>query len=570
MSSAGAWSRSPRSRQCTSPLSTTPRATGASRRWRTWPSRRFALERNGGFSHGCNAGWRGGPGPLRPVPESRRSHRTPNPWTCSCEYSSNKPDVGAVAPRILHVRRITGLFAAALSAASVDVCAALFLHRVFPAATWTDELVRDPQALRSAEPRRSGCPAPASSCAASVLEELNGFDEGFFMYCEDIDLCRRSARRRPRVALRAPSPGRARGRRVGPEGVAPSGSRREPDPVCEEASQPAAALLERGGVALEALTHPVVSRGGRPVRAGHARSLRAALPRIADELAVRLAERAALWPNGRRHVARCPTSVGRAMCGICGVVQLRGEPRRSRLAGGARPDDGRDDASRPERPRHVQRAGRRARRPPAEHRRRRGRPPAVRERGRHGLGDPERRALQPCRRSATRPARGAATASRRRCDTEILPHLYEQHGHGVPGAAARHVRDRRLGRPRAARASSRATGSGSSRSTTRDADDLLVFASELKSLLASGLVEPELDYEAIDAYLTLGFVPGPRTPLAGVSQADARTPPRRRGRRRPQRARTGAIPSPTPVDGERSTKPASGCSRSSTSRCGCG
>jgi asparagine synthase (glutamine-hydrolysing) len=45
-----------------------------------------------------------------------------------------------------------------------------------------------------------------------------------------------------------------------------------------------------------------------------------------------------------------------------------------------------------------------------------------------------------------------------------------------------------------------------------------VFASELKSILASGLVEPELDYEAIDAYLMLGFVPGPTTILAGVSK----------------------------------------------------
>ena len=49
-----------------------------------------------------------------------------------------------------------------------------------------------------------------------------------------------------------------------------------------------------------------------------------------------------------------------------------------------------------------------------------------------------------------------------------------------------------------------------------EASDLLVFASELKSLLASGLVDTELDYEAIDAFLYLGFVPGPTTPLAGV------------------------------------------------------
>ena len=41
-----------------------------------------------------------------------------------------------------------------------------------------------------------------------------------------------------------------------------------------------------------------------------------------------------------------------------------------------------------------------------------------------------------------------------------------------------------------------------------------MFASELKSLLASGLVPTELDYEAIDAYLTLGFFPAPATPLA--------------------------------------------------------
>jgi asparagine synthase (glutamine-hydrolysing) len=43
-----------------------------------------------------------------------------------------------------------------------------------------------------------------------------------------------------------------------------------------------------------------------------------------------------------------------------------------------------------------------------------------------------------------------------------------------------------------------------------------VFASELKSVLASGLVDTALDYEALDAFLTLGFVPGPMTPLAAV------------------------------------------------------
>jgi asparagine synthase (glutamine-hydrolysing) len=44
----------------------------------------------------------------------------------------------------------------------------------------------------------------------------------------------------------------------------------------------------------------------------------------------------------------------------------------------------------------------------------------------------------------------------------------------------------------------------------------LVFASELKSVLASGLVSPELDYETIDAYLSLGYTPTPRTMLEHV------------------------------------------------------
>jgi len=50
------------------------------------------------------------------------------------------------------------------------------------------------------------------------------------------------------------------------------------------------------------------------------------------------------------------------------------------------------------------------------------------------------------------------------------------------------------------------------------AGDLFVFGSELKSVLASGLVPAELDYEAIDAYLTLGYVPTPRTPLKAVAK----------------------------------------------------
>jgi asparagine synthase (glutamine-hydrolysing) len=104
---------------------------------------------------------------------------------------------------------------------------------------------------------------------------------------------------------------------------------------------------------------------------------------------------------------------------------------------------------------------------------------------------------------------------RTRCDTEIIPHLYEDSGAAFPehlrgmfGLALWDGRERRavIARDRL----------GIKPLYYAEADDVLVFASELKSLLASGLVGTELDYEAIDMLLTLGFVPGPLTPLAQV------------------------------------------------------
>jgi asparagine synthase (glutamine-hydrolysing) len=108
---------------------------------------------------------------------------------------------------------------------------------------------------------------------------------------------------------------------------------------------------------------------------------------------------------------------------------------------------------------------------------------------------------------------GHAFASR--CDTEVLPHLYEQLGADFPrqlrGMFAVAVWDGSLRRLVLAR-----DRLGIKPLYYALSGDLLVFASELKSLLASGLVGGELDYGAIDAYLTLGFFPGPRTPLREV------------------------------------------------------
>ncbi|MFL6193316.1 MAG: asparagine synthase (glutamine-hydrolyzing) [Thermoanaerobaculia bacterium] len=47
------------------------------------------------------------------------------------------------------------------------------------------------------------------------------------------------------------------------------------------------------------------------------------------------------------------------------------------------------------------------------------------------------------------------------------------------------------------------------------------FASELKSLLAGGLIEPEVDPEALDLYLAYGYVPAPWTIFRGAAKLPA-------------------------------------------------
>ena len=106
---------------------------------------------------------------------------------------------------------------------------------------------------------------------------------------------------------------------------------------------------------------------------------------------------------------------------------------------------------------------------------------------------------------------------RTNCDTEALPHMYEQHGFGVPerlrGKFAIAVWDTVNHRGLIAR-----DRLGIKPLYYAFVDDSVVFGSELKAILASGLVRPELSLDAIAAYLTFGFVPGSLTPFTGIKK----------------------------------------------------
>ena len=121
-----------------------------------------------------------------------------------------------------------------------------------------------------------------------------------------------------------------------------------------------------------------------------------------------------------------------------------------------------------------------------------------------------------------RAAARSATRFRTRSDTEVIVHAWEEWGEDCVAALPRHVRLRAVGPQARRRCSWRATGSASSRCTTRCLPDgMLVFGSELKALLAHPGLPREIDPLRGRGVLRLGYVPEPRTIFSGVVQAAA-------------------------------------------------
>jgi hypothetical protein len=233
------------------------------------------LTTNNGFAHGCNVGWKLASEPfvLFLNPDATIDPESLGRLVGVLEAD---PQVGLVAPRIaepdgaLHhsLRRFPRLRS--------TYAQALFLHRLFPRASWTDEMIRTEETY--AEP---GSPDWVSGACMllrrSALEELGGLDEGFFLYCEDTDLCLRmweaghAVRFEPRAEIHH-------------VGGASSGAG-ETQPIVAR-SRVLYARKHRGrrvtrlealGVALGEATH-VVAAARRPAsRRGHARALRAAV-----------------------------------------------------------------------------------------------------------------------------------------------------------------------------------------------------------------------------------------------------------------------------------------------------
>jgi len=266
---------------CVEPLASAPdahvivvdnaSADGSLEAVRHLPVTAIQLARNGGFATGVNAGWRAGSAPFVLIlnPDARIDAAS---LRALARVLDEEPRVAAVAPRIHHDDGSLDFSQRLFPRLRSTYAQALFLHRMFPRATWTDELVRDEEAYR-----QRGTPQWVSGACILVrreaLVELEGLDEEFFMYSEDIDLCRRLWSTGYEIVFEPSAVVVHVGGSSAPRaGLLPTlaASRVR---YARKHHGGLVAFLERVGVALGAATHALVGRGGRAARAGHARAL---------------------------------------------------------------------------------------------------------------------------------------------------------------------------------------------------------------------------------------------------------------------------------------------------------
>jgi N-acetylglucosaminyl-diphospho-decaprenol L-rhamnosyltransferase len=242
---------------------------------RALPVTSIQLDRNGGFAHACNVGWRAGHAPyvLFLNPDARIPAES---LARLVDVLESDRAVGVAGPTVCESDGSLDFSQRRFPRLRSTYAHALFLNKVFARAPWSSELVQDPR-----DYEQPGSPDWVSGACMlvrrSVLETVGGWDEGFFMYCEDKDLCRRvraaGFENRYEPAAVVIHEGGASAPRAALMPVLAASRLR----YAEKHQAPAVALLERAGVGLTGFTHMIVSRGGKATRAGHAASLLVAL-----------------------------------------------------------------------------------------------------------------------------------------------------------------------------------------------------------------------------------------------------------------------------------------------------
>ena len=155
------------------------------------PLTAIQLDENRGFGSGCNVGWHSGSSPyvLFLNPDARFSADGIRQLVERLEESG----AGVAAPRVVDMTGETLPSLRHFPAVVSIFGQALFAHHLFRKASWADDVIRDPEVYE----REAVHEWASGACLLfrrELLEEVGGFDEGYFLYCEEVDLCYRMRR----------------------------------------------------------------------------------------------------------------------------------------------------------------------------------------------------------------------------------------------------------------------------------------------------------------------------------------------------------------------------------------
>ena len=236
--------------------------------------------RNGGFAYGCNLGVARGRAPMLLFlnPDARIAAESLDALVTAMR---SDPRAALVGPRILDddgslawsVRRFPRLRS--------TFAKALFLHRVWPRARWTDELVRDPavyERAATAEWLSGAC----MLVRRDAYEAIGGFDEGLFLYCEDTDLCLRLWQSGHTVRFEPAALVHHVGGASSGAGETQAIAARSRVYYARKHRGRVAAGIEAAGVALDEAMHAAAAVTRPATRRGHVAALRAVLAGPAD------------------------------------------------------------------------------------------------------------------------------------------------------------------------------------------------------------------------------------------------------------------------------------------------
>lgn len=235
---------------------------------------------NAGFGHGCNRGWRAGQAPfvLFLNPDCVLAEAAVEALVAVLERPGREgqPEPVIVGPRLLNEDGSLALSQNRFPRLRSTFSEALYLHRIWRGSPWANETVYDPSSYE----RSHEVEWLSGACLLvrrSFLELVGGFDEGYFMYSEDAELCRAAWRHGFTVRFEPAAVVQHAGGKSAPRtSLLPVRTRSRVRYVTRNESS-LTARAHRAGFALEAITHSLVGRGGWPGRVGYAKALREAV-----------------------------------------------------------------------------------------------------------------------------------------------------------------------------------------------------------------------------------------------------------------------------------------------------